>query len=288
MQKHKTALRVSVVIPVYNEEGSISTCLDAIAAQTVKPFEVIVIDNNSSDDTAAIAKSYWFVKLIREPRQGVVYARDTGFSYAHGDIIGRIDADTVMSENWVETLLQIFACKSVDAVTGSARYYDVSLARLGNWIDLGLRRYLARRLGRHVGLQGANMAMRRSVWNAVKKQVCNVKGIHEDLDLGVHTSELGFRNVFDERLVVSLGFRQSRSPFVDYYTYLMQNPRTYSLHGLNIQRHMYPVIAFALVMFWPIKLAYRGFDPKSGRFSFAQLLEVPEQEARVNPALFVD
>jgi glycosyltransferase involved in cell wall biosynthesis len=94
-------LRVSLVIPVYNEESHLRGCLDAIAAQTVQPLEVIVVDNNSNDGTAAIAAAYPFVTLITIARQGVVYARDAGFDAAKGEIIGRIDADTHIAPDWL-------------------------------------------------------------------------------------------------------------------------------------------------------------------------------------------
>jgi len=287
MAKHKQNLRVSIVIPVYNEAATIADCLEAIAQQTVKPFEVIVVDNNSSDETVKIAESYYFVKVIHEPRQGVVYARDAGFSYAHGDIIGRIDADTVIAENWVETLKEIFACSSIHGVSGSVSYHDVALARVANWFDQTLRRYLAHRLGRYLGMQGANMAIRRCVWRAVKQEVCNAKDMHEDLDLSIHCAEMGFRNVYDERLVASLSFRQAGSSFIGFAQYVMLNPHTYARHYLKIRRQMYPVVALAILSFLPIKIVYKGFDPATQRFSMYKLLEVPEGR-RVNPATFVD
>src|SRR6185437_1716246 len=60
-------LTLSLVIPAYNEERYIKHCLDAIASQTVTPMEVFVVDNNSTDSTAAIAKNYEFVQVLSEP-----------------------------------------------------------------------------------------------------------------------------------------------------------------------------------------------------------------------------
>ena len=56
----KNKLTLSIVIPVFNEQRYIKACLDSIAAQTVKPDEVIVVDNNSTDKTVQIAKKYKF------------------------------------------------------------------------------------------------------------------------------------------------------------------------------------------------------------------------------------
>jgi glycosyltransferase involved in cell wall biosynthesis len=72
-------MKISIIIPVYNEAESLNACLDAIANQTIKPYEVIVVDNNSLDDTRLVAKAYDFVTLISETKQGVVHARSTGF-----------------------------------------------------------------------------------------------------------------------------------------------------------------------------------------------------------------
>lgn len=287
MQKKKPPLRVSIVIPVYNEASTIAHCLDAIAEQQVAPFEVIVVDNNSSDATVEIASSYSFVKVLSETRQGVIYARDTGFNYAHGDVIGRIDADTIVSPDWVATIQRIFTAKSIDAVSGSATYHDISLAKAASTVDKAFRRYLARVLGRSVALQGANMAIRKRTWRAVRPELCCGGGMHEDLDLCIHANALGYNITYDESLVASLGFRQAGSSFSGFLSYVLINPRTYSMHGLKIQRYMYPVVAVAIISFPVIKVLHRGYDPTLGRFSFDKLMEVPEA-ARVNPATFVD
>lgn len=288
MHTQKQKSRVSIVIPVYNEAATLHACLAAISQQTVKPFEVIVVDNNSSDGTVAIAESYPFVKVLHETRQGVIFARDTGFNFAHGDIIGRIDADTIITANWVETLQKIFATNSVDAVSGSAVYHDIALAKVSNKIDLVLRRYLARVLGRSVALQGANMAIRRRTWRSIRGSLCSIGGMHEDLDLCIHANQMGHRIVFDESLVASLAFRQAGSSFADFKQYVMLNPRTYSMHGLKIQRHMYPVIALAIISFPAIKIAHNGYDPLTGKFSIEKLLDVTTERTRVNPATFVE
>ena len=69
-------MRLSVVIPAFNEELVLRRCLDSLAVQqTSYPYEVIVVDNNSSDATAAIAGSYPFVRVVHERRRGVAPAR---------------------------------------------------------------------------------------------------------------------------------------------------------------------------------------------------------------------
>src|SRR5579884_4992 len=110
-------MKLSLVIPVYNEAELLPLCLDSVAALKDKPDEVIVVDNNSSDQTAAIASSYSFVKLIKEPRQGVVHARSRGFNEATGDIIARIDGDSILPPDWTDRVKAVFKDQSIDAVS---------------------------------------------------------------------------------------------------------------------------------------------------------------------------
>lgn len=283
------ALRVSIVIPVYNEAAHLPACLDAIAAQTVQPYEVIVVDNNSTDGTAAIARAYPGVQVISEKRQGVVHARDHGFNAARGAIIGRIDADTIVSTDWVASLQRIFADESVGAVTGSAGYHDLPFPKLSSRIDLSLRRYLARVLGSDVAMQGANMAIRRTVWSNISPHLCRKPGMHEDFDVSIHATAMGNKVVFDESLLVTLGYRQAEACFRDFTEYVMLSPRTYALHGLRRQRYMYPVVWLAIAAYAPLKLLHRGYDKRTERFSWSRVMQVPAPaQVRVNPATYVD
>jgi glycosyltransferase involved in cell wall biosynthesis len=278
---------ISIVIPVYNEEDSLGACLLALQRQTVKPYEVIVVDNNSTDNTVAIACRYPFVKVLKEARQGVVYARNSGFNVARGNIIGRIDADTVLAKDWVASVQQVFADGTVTAASGKMQYNDMSFKELANWIDLKFRRYFARQLGREVAMQGANMALRRDSWQAVKGNVCNAKGIHEDFDLGIHLLRNNGLLKFDESMVATIGYRQAESGLRGFAHYLLLSPRTYAKHGLTSQRFMYPVVYFAVACYLPLKWAHRSYDAEKGGFSWRSLL-TSEPTPRVNPATFVD
>lgn len=275
------------MIPVYNEAAHLSACLQAIARQTVTPDEVIVVDNNSTDGSYAVAESFAFVTLLREPRQGVVHARNRGFDMAHGDVIARIDADTLIAEDWVATLSMLFSNTTLAAVSGAVDYHDLPYRRLGAKLDLLFRNQIARGMRDEVFLYGANMAIRRSVWQAVRADTCNAQGMHEDFDLAIHTQDHGFRVAFDTRLKASVSLRRIDASFADFWPYARQNPRTYRLHGLRSQRHMYPAIALVLAFYWPLKLLHRGYNPQTGEFSWYQALS-PSSNIRVNPALFVD
>jgi glycosyltransferase involved in cell wall biosynthesis len=280
-------LSISLVIPVYNEESYLAACLEA-ATHQAEPFdEIIVVDNNSTDGSAMIAASYPGVKVLHEPKQGVVHARNTGFAAARGDIIARIDADTLVPADWTQKAQEIFADPAVDAVSGRMEYYDMAAQRFCNWIDLWFRRYFARVLGREVALQAANMAIRRSVWQNVCGSLCNRSGQHEDLDLAVHTNQAGHRVVFDERLVAAIGYRQGDSGFRTFCVYAWLSPRTYGLHGRASRFWMYPVVALAIIFYTVLKVLHRGYDMDTEKFSWRKIL-APAPDMRVNPATYVD
>jgi glycosyltransferase involved in cell wall biosynthesis len=281
-------MNVSIVIPVYNEAEHLGACLEAISRQTVQPYEVIVVDNNSTDATVAIAERYPFVTLLKELRQGVVYARDRGFDATRGQIIGRLDADSLIAPDWVATVQQLFNDDTeLTAVTGKIRYYGLALSTRLDVIDLRIRRRMARLLGREVALQGANMALRRSSWQQISPLLCRRGGMHEDFDLAIHLAGHGHKVTFDDRLTAAIDCRRLDSSWSEFWIYAWLAPKTYARHDLKSRRHMYPVVMLAIACYLPLKLLHRGFNAETERFSWRQLFVSPSM-VHVNPATFVD
>lgn len=105
-------LFISVVIPAYNEEAEIGKCLDSLIKQDLakEKFEVIVVDNASTDKTAEIIKKYP-VKYVYEPRRSVVMARQAGVNASSGEIIVSADADTVYPKTWLTRIKTKFETK---------------------------------------------------------------------------------------------------------------------------------------------------------------------------------
>lgn len=279
---------ISIVIPVYNEEQHIAGCLDAIARQAVKPLEVIVVDNNSSDDTAAIAASYPFVKIKYEPRQGVVHARNRGFNAARGDVIGRIDADTLLPENWVETISLIFSGSDAAALSGPVHYYDMAAQPLLKSADLRIRLWLSKRMPDCRFLYGSNMAIRRDAWRRVRSSTCDCSELHEDLDLAIHLAAAGLPIYFAPELCAAVSGRRFACLPKNFMQYMLQSPRTYIRHGRYEHIYMYPVIFWVAICYLPLRMLYRGYDSSQRRFRWQTLLRVALPAARVNPASFVD
>ena len=111
----------SVVIPAYNEEKTIAACLKSIISQNFpqKNYEVIVVNNNSTDKTKEIAKEFP-VRVINEPKRGYVWAIARGAREAKGEIIVYTDADTKVGKNWLRQYAQAFTNPKVLIAGGGA------------------------------------------------------------------------------------------------------------------------------------------------------------------------
>jgi glycosyltransferase involved in cell wall biosynthesis len=110
-------MKLSFIIPALNEEKIIGKCVSFITPQLSTGDEVIVVDNGCSDRTVKIAKVLG-AKVVPESKKGISHARNKGASVAAGDILCFIDADGVVSEDWVKQAKKGFASREVQAVVG--------------------------------------------------------------------------------------------------------------------------------------------------------------------------
>lgn len=114
--------KYSVVIPAFNEELLIGACLESLANQNTSiSFEVIVVDNNSTDRTDEIAKHHG-ARVIKESNAGVCWARQAGLSASKGEIIVSTDADTTFPINWLENINNQMVKQGVVAVGGTVTF----------------------------------------------------------------------------------------------------------------------------------------------------------------------
>lgn len=128
--------RVSVVIPAYNAAATLAATLESVFAQTFEDFEVIVVDDGSSDDTAAVAASFGpRVRCLRVPNGGVSRARNHGIADARGEFVALLDADDLWDAS---KLARQFSALDADPHAGvcltGLRWVDENLEPLGeNW-----------------------------------------------------------------------------------------------------------------------------------------------------------
>lgn len=104
---------VSVVLPTYNRCANVRRTLSSVLAQqTTRPYEVIVVDNNSTDDTGAAIHAVIArgapVRYVLEQNQGVSYARNAGVAHARAPLIAFVDDDVCVEPDWIETICRTF------------------------------------------------------------------------------------------------------------------------------------------------------------------------------------
>jgi len=225
--KHKQ-LHVSLVIPAYNDERYLKAALDSVARQTLMPDEVIVVDNNSTDNTVAVAESYPFVKVIKEEQQGVGYANHRGFLAAKNELIGRIDADSVLSANWIETAVQYFELHdSATAITGKCYFYDYPFRRALSLYHVFWQNYVQSLIAGTTMLWASNMVIRKSVWESViSKQP--IQSIHEDIDMSLKLKKAGYTVKRLPNLIVSVSLIRDQTSLAYVWEYCMIWSETYS------------------------------------------------------------
>ncbi|QIG39887.1 glycosyltransferase family 2 protein [Microbacterium sp. 4R-513] len=183
---------VSVVIPVKDDDTELARCLAALAAQTRRADEIVVVDNGSTDASASVARAAG-VRLERCDRPGIPAASARGYDAAEGDLILRLDADCVPDERWIEAVVRTFDRRpEAGAATGGARFIDGPRALRGPLAVVYLGSYGAvagLALG-HRALFGSNLAMRREVWRGIRHRVHRADAsVHDDFDLSFHVGE---------------------------------------------------------------------------------------------------
>lgn len=194
-------MKLSFVIPAYNEEAYIGKCLESILRElrgTNYDTEIIVVNNASTDRTKEIALKYPNVKVVDEPRKGIVWARRAGFLAAAGDLIANVDSDTKLTPAWIRKVFVEFSRNpGLVALSGPFIYYD--LPRRENFLvktlfyPISYVAYLVIRFVFRSGamLQGGNYVARRTALEAIGGYNTNIKFYGEDTDVALRISRVG-------------------------------------------------------------------------------------------------
>ena len=113
--------KISVIIPVYNVEKFLKRCLDSVLAQTFQDFEVICVNDGSTDKSGEILESYAFrdnrIRIFTQDNQGASVARNNGLKNIHGDYIFFLDSDDVIHYQAFEILTKLLEDNNVDMVS---------------------------------------------------------------------------------------------------------------------------------------------------------------------------
>lgn len=202
-------ITISVVIPALNDAEMLERALTDVAAQTRPADEVIVVDNGSIDDTAAVAHAH-HARVLTEPVRGIFAASATGYDAARGEIIARLDADSRPPAEWLARIERHFESQTpVGVVTGPGVFYGGNpvISALGRVAYIGGYFWSMRIWLGHPPIFGSNFAMRKLVWVQARERVHRtVPRIHDDLDLAMHLDP-DVVVIYDKELVVGISAR---------------------------------------------------------------------------------
>lgn len=192
--------QLAFVIPAYNEEALIGACLESVLKEVKRSgadCEIVVVNNASHDRTKEIASSYPGVTVVDEMQKGLVHARHAGFENTTSELVANIDADTMLPEGWISTVLTEFEKKpALVALSGPYIYHDLSLwnrflVRLFYYLSYAV--YLLNQYVLKVGamIQGGNFVIRRSAWIKAGGYDRSINFYGEDTDIAVRMSKIG-------------------------------------------------------------------------------------------------
>jgi glycosyltransferase involved in cell wall biosynthesis len=197
-------MKISFVVPAYNEETLLKRSLPAIRDEILRAgqvlgqdAEIIVVNNASTDSTREVAESIEGVRVVDEPRKGLVQARWCGFEHSSGELVANIDADTIIPPGWLtEVMRQFGKSNSLVALSGPYIYYGVKRRVnmvVGAYYRVAYSAYLINRFVLNVGsmLQGGNFVVKRSAMLKLGQPSLRFSFYGEDTDMARRLSKVG-------------------------------------------------------------------------------------------------
>ena len=214
---------VSVVIPAYNEGDYLLSCLESIKNQDyAREYEVIVVDNASTDNTAEIARD-WGAKVVYEGKRSPACARQKGTEVATGKIIAFIDADTQAPAHWLSTIVWRFLCEpEMVAISGPYAYCDAGKfsklsSYIGNFFSIITDQLFRKVFGKGGAIWGCNFAVRRSALLEVGGFDTSIKFYGEEYELSLRLKEAGKGCIMPRLFVLTSARRLKRIGIVNQY-----------------------------------------------------------------------
>lgn len=214
--------KVSVIVPAFNEEKYILKTLNALHQQDYPNYEVLIVNNASTDRTAEVVTAFIYrnsltfkFRLLHEKRQGTQFARECGRRLASGEIIAQLDADCLPPANWISNAVRLFQIEDVAAVAGPYDYFDGKfMLRVFTFVS---QLFILRPLNTIVQLFhkggiiiGGNAFIRAAVLEKSGGYNTALCFYGDDVDIALRTSRFG-RILFTRKITVKSSSRRYRT-----------------------------------------------------------------------------
>jgi len=262
----RESLLFSIVIPALNEETVIGKCLDSIAHLEFprRNFEVIIVDNGSSDRTREIAEAHRNdvqLTLLLRPEVNISALRNAGAVASSGKFLIFLDADMIVPKGWLQQVVTLFASSNADILGGSFK-----VPKNSSWVA---RVWFARR-AKAVNLSpsyvpSGNLMIRRSQFDLIGGFDESLR-TSEDCDFCCRARTMGLRMaIYDDISVVHLGSPQTLQAFFKREIWHGSSVlRVFLLHSRRFQNGkpvlfaMYTLLCLAMIAVTAIFSIYRG------------------------------
>lgn len=202
MKKKESSFKpkVSIVIPVFNEEKNIGNCLDSVFASEYpkKLFEVIVVDDGSTDNTLGVVKKFKSVCIIHSSHAGKSVVLNKGIMAAKNEFIVTLDADTVLDQDCLKKIVSPMVDQDVGAVSGITKVQNphsfLGMFQCVEYFYNNLvRRAFSRVFNHTVWFHGAIACYKKRALAQVN--YFKAETLAEDLDVSMEMSRHGYRTV---------------------------------------------------------------------------------------------
>lgn len=160
--------KISVIVPVFNASAWIANCTDGLLNQDYDPsdYEIILVDNNSSDESKTIIRRHERVRLLEETMQSAYAARNRGVRESHGELLAFTDADCVPAASWLRVIASAMQNGRTQVTLGSRGPASASgtVGLIAAYDDARVQYILENRRERSYFAFTNNMAVRRSAF----------------------------------------------------------------------------------------------------------------------------
>jgi len=265
-ESHRKSMTFSIVIPAFNEERLIGQCLDSIAGLAFPhdKFEVLVVDNGSSDRTCQIATSYresMNVTVLLRPKINISALRNAGAAASSGEYLIFLDADMLVNKDWLAQVEKLFISSNVEVVGGSFKVPEHSSWVARVWFG---RKTKAVDLSPSYVPSG-NLMIRRSQFDLIGGFDESLE-TSEDCDFSCRARALGMNLAeYDAISVVHLGSPQTLRAFFQREIWhgssvlrvFLLNSRSFQ-NGKPVAFAMYTLLCLLMILATGAISAYRG------------------------------